>query len=109
MTTDWEGGLNINDLGMPYVNDSSMMSLNTFDNFFRGDADLTGVVWAPNKELAEGYPDSYVDLYRQAAEYADALCHPFSDTYGPYQLRDAYVPKWRTLDSEDTLYISDAV
>src|SRR5690625_5718219 len=28
MTTDWEGGLNINDLGMPYVNDSSMMSLN---------------------------------------------------------------------------------
>lgn len=109
MTTDWGGGLNINDLGMPYVNDSSMMSLNTFDNFFRGDADLTGVVWAPNKELAEGYPDSYVDLYRQAAEYADALGHPYSETYGPYQLRDANDPQWRNLQSEDTYAIYGVV
>ncbi|WP_347329463.1 TonB-dependent receptor [Marinimicrobium locisalis] len=102
MTTDWGGGLNINDLGMPYMEDSSQMSLNTFDDFFRGDADLTGVVWAPKEDIALGYPDSYVDLYAEAADYADSLGHPYSETYGDYQLRDPNDPQWRNLQSEDT-------
>ena len=109
MTTDWGGGLNINDLGMPHINDSSKMSLNTFDDFFRGDANLTGVVWAPNKEIAEGYPDSYVDLYGEAAEYADSLGHPYSEVNGAYQLRNPADPEWRNLQSEDTYAVYGVV
>src|SRR5690606_39839607 len=38
MTTAWGGALNVDELGMPYMQDGSDMRLNTFDNFFRGDA-----------------------------------------------------------------------
>lgn len=102
MTSAWGGGLNIDELGMPYMADDSQMSLNTFDDFFRGDASLTGVVWAPNESIALGYPDSYVDLYADAAAYADSLGHPYSDTYGDYQLRNPSDPQWRNRQDEST-------
>lgn len=102
MTTDWGGGLNVNELGMPYMADGSQMTLNTFDNFFRGDADLTGVVWAPNADIAAGYPDSYVDLYADAAAYADSLGHPYSATYGDYVLRDPNDEQWANIQEEQT-------
>lgn len=102
MTTDWGGGLDVNNLGMPFIQDGSQMSLNTFDDFFRGGANLTGVVWAPNLDIAKGYPDSYVDLYGSAAAYADSLGHPYSEVYGQYNLRDMHNPEWSNVQEEQT-------
>lgn len=102
MTTDWGGGLDVNNLGMPFIQDGSQMSLNTFDDFFRGGANLTGVVWAPNLDIAKDYPHSYVDLYGSAAAYADSLGHPYSETYGEYNLRNMHDPEWNNVQEEQT-------
>lgn len=111
MTTAWDGALNVDEFGMPYMQDGSQMRLNTFSNFFRGDANLQGVVWAPSLDIAQGYPDSIVKLYADAAAYADSLGHgrtdedgnfiPFSDFY-PYELRDKNDPQWLNVQKEKT-------
>lgn len=111
MTTAWGGGLNVDDLGMPYMKDGSQMRLNTFNNFFRGDANLEGVVWAPALDIAKNYPDGLVKLYADAAAYADSLGHgrteadgsftPFSEIY-PYELRDKNDPAWLNVQKEKT-------
>lgn len=107
MTTAWGGALNVDELGMPYMQDGSQMRFNTFSNFFRGDADLQGVVWAPSLDIAKGYPESFVQLYADAGAYADSLGHtaadgtPFSEFY-PYTLRDKNDPEWLNVQEEKT-------
>lgn len=95
-------GLDVNNLGMPYMQDGSQMTLNQFKNFFRGDANLQGVVWAPNVSIARDYPNGLVNLYRDAAEYADSLGHPYSLYKGEYNLRNKHHPQWRNIQTEKT-------
>lgn len=68
---------------MPPVADPSQMSLNEFENFFRGDALLPGNVYAPSSELIDGYPESFDQLHADASEYY--LC---CDDYVPANITD---------------------
>ncbi|WP_198147345.1 TonB-dependent receptor [Gilvimarinus polysaccharolyticus] len=68
---------------MPSVDDPSQMSLNEFENFFRGDAQLPGNVYAPSSELVEGYPESFDQLHADASAYY--LC---CDDYVPADITD---------------------
>ncbi len=68
---------------MPPVEDVSQMSLNEFDNFFRGKAPRPGVVYAPHISLIEGYPESFDQLHADASE--NYLC---CDDYTPATMDD---------------------
>lgn len=68
---------------MPPVEDPSQMSLNTFENFFRGKAPSPGVVYAPDISLIEGYPDSFDQLHADASE--NYIC---CDDYTPATMDD---------------------
>lgn len=54
----------IADLGL-----SNVTSINTFDNFFRGDIPVPGAVVALTRAMAEGYPDTYYDIHNGALPY----------------------------------------
>ncbi|MCI4566366.1 TonB-dependent receptor [Lysobacter sp. CFH 32150] len=48
---------------------SSLVHLNTFNNFYRGDANTPGSFFAPILETALGYPGSYQDIHDAASPY----------------------------------------
>jgi iron complex outermembrane recepter protein len=57
---------------LPKVTDFGMQDqvhINSFDNFFRGGVRVPGSVVAPNRELAEQYPNSYSDIHQAAAPF----------------------------------------
>lgn len=92
------------ELGIPRIQNSENLSLNTFNNFYRGDSPTPGVVWAPNVNIAEGYPQSFFDLHEQA--YNDAIAAGHSG-YGaanthPYPFRDPNDPEWNNVQKEHT-------
>lgn len=68
---------------MPPVEDLSLMSLNTFSNFFRGEAPNPGSVYAPHISLVEGYPETFDQLHADAAE--NYLC---CNDYTPASIDD---------------------
>lgn len=68
---------------MPSVEDTSLLTLNEFDNFFRGDAPAPANVYAPSIGIVEGYPESFDALHAQASPYY--LC---CDDYTPATLED---------------------
>jgi iron complex outermembrane receptor protein len=67
----WMAGWALN-TPLPTVNDFGMQNqvhTNSFDNFFRGGVRVPGSVVAPNRSLAERYPNSYFDIHEAAAPF----------------------------------------
>lgn len=57
---------------LPKVTDFGMQDLvhtNNFDNFFRGGISVPGSVVAPDRILAEQYPNSYFDIHQAAVPF----------------------------------------
>jgi len=48
---------------------SSLVHLDTFKNFYRGDAGIPGAFYAPVPSTALGYPGSYADIHNGAIPY----------------------------------------
>lgn len=71
-----------------------MLNLNTFPNFFRGDAGLNGVVWAPNVSLALGYPDTFNSLHAAASVNYECC--------DDYTFRNPKDPQWNNIQEENT-------
>jgi iron complex outermembrane receptor protein len=70
--------------GMPPLDlnsevNSSLVHLNTFNNFYRGDASTPGVFYAPILDTALGFPGSYQSIHDAAAPYYNC-CIGYSTT-----------------------------
>lgn len=68
----WMRGWALPNGPLPSVVDFGMEDLvhaNTFSNFFRGDIAVPGSVIAPDRSLAEGYPDTYYAIHQAAAPF----------------------------------------
>ncbi len=91
-------------LGIPTIEDTSNLKVNTFDNFYRGDSPAPGVVWAPSVDLALGYPNSFIDLHEEAYNNAIALGHSGYGNAGtyPYEPRNPRDPEWINVQEEST-------
>lgn len=74
---------------------SSLVHQNTFDNFFRGDANTPGTFFAPILATALNFPTSYQDLHGAAAPY-------YTCCYGQITPRDLQDPQWSNVQSEKT-------
>ena len=48
---------------------TSLVHLDTFNNFYRGDAGIPGAFYAPVPSTALGYPGSYADIHNAAIPY----------------------------------------
>ncbi|HEY4147250.1 TonB-dependent receptor [Pinirhizobacter sp.] len=48
---------------------TSLVHLDTFKNFYRGDAGIPGAFYAPVPSTALGYPGSYADIHNAAVPY----------------------------------------
>ena len=82
-------GVNLND----QVN-SSLVNLNSFQNFYRGDAITPGAFYAPILATALGFPGSYQAIHDAAVPYY--LC---CSDYTPRNLAD---PQWGNEQREKT-------
>jgi len=70
----WMQGWAIPGGAMPGLNlngtvNSSLVHLDTFKNFYRGDAGIPGAFYAPVASTALGYPGSYADIHNAAIPY----------------------------------------
>lgn len=74
---------------------SSLVHLNTFENFYRGDASTPGSFFAPVLGTALGFPNSYLDIHGAAAPY-------YSCCYGQITPRNVQDPQWRNVQNEKT-------
>lgn len=74
---------------------SSLVHQNTFDNFFRGDANTPGTFYAPILATALNFPTSYQDLHGAAAPY-------YSCCYGQITPRNLQDPQWSNVQGEKT-------
>ncbi|QDH71247.1 TonB-dependent receptor [Marilutibacter alkalisoli] len=74
---------------------SSLVHQNTFNNFYRGDANTPGTFFAPILATALGFPGSYLDIHGAATPYY--LC-----CFGQITPRDLQDPQWRNEQSEKT-------
>ncbi|MGH8193290.1 MAG: TonB-dependent receptor [Woeseiaceae bacterium] len=77
--------------------DVSYLALNTLDNFYRGDGAHPGVFMSPTSLLAEGYPQTYLDLHQEAADSGNYLC-----CYGARTLRDIGASQFTNVQDEKT-------
>ena len=84
-------GVNLND----QVN-SSLVNLTTFENFYRGDANTPGAIYAPILATALGFPNSYQAIHSAADPYY--LCC-YAGVYAPRNLAD---PQWGNEQREKT-------
>ncbi|MBN1377830.1 MAG: TonB-dependent receptor [Gammaproteobacteria bacterium] len=53
------------------LNLGNLVTVNRFDNFFRGDLPIPGSVVAFNRSLALGYPDTFIQVHQAAAPLYD--------------------------------------
>ena len=85
-------GLDLND----QVN-SSLVNLNTFNNFYRSGASTPGAFYAPILATALGFPDSYKAIHDAAAPF-------YTCCYGlaPFEPRSLEDPQWTNIQSEIT-------
>ncbi len=74
---------------------SSLVGLNDFDNFYRGDANVPGSLYAPLLSNALGFPNSYQDLHGAAAPY-------YTCCYGQITSRNINDPQWSNVQNEKT-------
>ncbi|MFT4179619.1 MAG: TonB-dependent receptor [Thermomonas sp.] len=63
------GGVPLPGLDLNSTVNSSLVHLNTFQNFYRGDANTPGTFYAPILATALGYPASYKDIHDAAVPY----------------------------------------
>lgn len=77
--------------------DASYLVLNTLDNFYRGDGAHPGVFMSPTTMLAEGFPQTYLDLHQEAADSGNYLC-----CYGARTLRDIDSDAFTNVQDEKT-------
>ncbi|MBB3062520.1 TonB-dependent receptor [Microbulbifer rhizosphaerae] len=81
---------------LPRAN-ADQLSLNTLDNFYRGDGVHPGVFMTPNISLASGFPQTFLDLHQEAADSGNYLC-----CYGPISVRDINDDAYSNLQDENT-------
>jgi TonB-dependent receptor len=77
--------------------DPDNLALNTLDDFYRGDGAHPGIFMSPAAMLAEGYPQTFLDLHQEAADSGNYLC-----CYGARTLRDINGPEFTNLQDEKT-------
>lgn len=77
--------------------DASDLTLNTLDNFYRGEGPHPGVFMTPDTGLAEGFPQTFLDLHQEAVDSGNYLC-----CFGPRTLRDINAPEFTNLQDEKT-------
>lgn len=75
---------------------SSLVNLNTFNNFYRGNANTPGSFYAPILATALGFPGSYQAIHAAADPYYTCC---YAGTYAPRNLDD---PQWRNVQAERT-------
>ncbi|MEO6103139.1 MAG: TonB-dependent receptor, partial [Pseudoxanthomonas sp.] len=85
-------GVNLND----QVN-SSLTNLTTFQNFYRGDANTPGAIYAPILATALGFPNSYEAIHAAADPYY--INGNYAGLYAPRNLSD---PQWGNGQKERT-------
>lgn len=91
------GGYLDDNAPIPTITDTSLIHLNTFDNFFRGDTAQPAGVLAPIVSLAAGYPQTYQQLHDSAVYIKDNDIPRY--IYVPTDLTD---PKFHNDQSEKT-------
>ena len=74
---------------------SGLVNLQTFQNFYRGDAGTPGAFYAPVLSTALDFPQSYLDIHGAAIPY-------YSCCYGQITPRDLDDPQWRNTQGEKT-------
>lgn len=77
--------------------DPGYLTLNTLDDFYRGEGAHPGVFMSPDTMLAEGFPNTYLDLHQEAADSGNYIC-----CYGPRTLRDVNSPEFTNVQDETT-------
>ena len=77
--------------------DPAYLSLNRLENFYRGSGAHPGVFMSPETMLAEGFPQTFLDLHQEAADSGNYLC-----CYGQRTLRDIDAPEFTNLQDEKT-------
>ncbi|HLU06258.1 MAG TPA: TonB-dependent receptor [Woeseiaceae bacterium] len=77
--------------------DPGNLALNELDDFYRGDGTHPGVFMSPAAMLAEGYPQTFLDLHQQAADSGNYWC-----CYGARALRDINADEFSNLQDEKT-------
>lgn len=91
----WQLGDSMPSLDLNSTVNSSLVNLNTFNNFFRGGANTPGAFYAPVLATALGFPDSYKAIHDAAAPFYLCCGAPFE----PRSLND---PEWTNIQSETT-------
>ena len=79
------------------VVNSSLVNLKSFQNFYRGAASTPGAFYAPNLDVALGFPGSYQALH----DAAWAVYDP-NMGYAAYEPRDMNDPQWGNAQGERT-------
>lgn len=77
--------------------DPDNLALNELDDFYRGEGVHPGVFMSPATMLAEGYPQTFLDLHQEAADSGNYLC-----CYGARTLRDINAGEFTNLQDEKT-------
>jgi TonB-dependent receptor len=94
----WMLGWALNELPSLDLNDqvnSSLVHQNTFDNFYRGDANPPASIFAPVLETALGFPDSYLAIHGAATPY-------YNCCFGQITPRNIRDPEWTNVQNETT-------
>lgn len=96
----WMRGWQLPGEGMPPLDlnstiNSSLVNLNTFENFYRGGANTPGAFYAPVLATALGFPNSYKAIHDAAMPFYLCCGAPFE----PRSLDD---PEWTNVQSEST-------
>lgn len=79
------------------VADRGNLSLLILDNFYRGSGLHPGHFLAPLLSLAEGFPQTHLDLHKDAADSGNYLC-----CFGEITLRDIDAEEFTNLQSEES-------
>jgi len=73
------------------------LTLVDLPNFYRGTGAHPGVFMAPTMNLAEGFPQTFLDLHQDAADSGNYWC-----CYGPITIRDINSPQFSNIQNEKT-------
>lgn len=90
------GGVPLPGLDLNGTVNQGLTNLNTFDNFYRGDANTPGAFYAPVLSTALGFPDSYQQIHSAADPYY--LCC-YAGVYAPRDMEDE---QWGNVQNERT-------
>ncbi len=77
--------------------DPSQMTFVELSDFYRGGATYPGGHWSPAMWLAEGFPQTYLDLHQEAGDSGNYWC-----CYGAITVRDINDPQYTNIQNEKT-------